>query len=114
MFWSCSRRSRLNSLAMLSKVCSTLGLSSASITASDTEFSGSSSSRLASPASSAASSPSPSGGLGLNGVVPAGASQAGDHGLAACLDALGDGDLALPREQHDRSHLAQIHAHRIV
>ena len=40
--------------------------------------------------------------------------QARDHGLAAGLDALGDGDLALAREQLDRAHLAQIHAHRIV
>ena len=40
--------------------------------------------------------------------------QARDHGLAAGLDALGDGDLALAREQLHRAHLAQIHAHRIV
>ncbi len=40
--------------------------------------------------------------------------QAGDHGLAAGLDALGDGDLALARQQLDRAHLAQIHAHGIV
>ena len=40
--------------------------------------------------------------------------QAGDHRLAAGLDALGDRDLALAREQLDRAHLAQIHAHRIV
>ena len=40
--------------------------------------------------------------------------QAGDHGLAAGLDALGDGDLALARQQLDRAHLAQIHADRIV
>ena len=53
---SCRRRSRLNSLAMLSKVSSTLGLSSASMAASDIEFSRSSSSISASPiaASSAA------------------------------------------------------------
>ena len=36
------------------------------------------------------------------------------HSLAACLDALGDGDLALAGEKLDRAHLAQIHAHRIV
>ena len=30
------------------------------------------------------------------------------------LDALGDLDLALAREQLDRAHLAQVHAHRIV
>ena len=40
--------------------------------------------------------------------------QAGDHRLAAGLDALGDGDLALAREKLDRAHLAQVHAHRIV
>ncbi len=40
--------------------------------------------------------------------------QAGDHRLAAGLDALGDGDLALARQQLDRAHLAQVHAHRIV
>ena len=38
----------------------------------------------------------------------------GDHRLAAGLDALGDGDLALAREQLHRAHLAQIHAHRVV
>ena len=37
-----------------------------------------------------------------------------DHGLAAGLDALGDRDLALAREQFHRAHLAQIHAHRVV
>ena len=37
-----------------------------------------------------------------------------DHRLAAGLDALGDGDFALAREQLDRAHLAQIHAHGIV
>ena len=40
--------------------------------------------------------------------------QPGDHRLAAGLDALGDGDFALARQQLDRAHLAQIHAHRIV
>ena len=39
---------------------------------------------------------------------------AADHLLAAGLDALGDGDLALAREQLDRAHLAQVHAHGIV
>jgi hypothetical protein len=38
----------------------------------------------------------------------------GLHRLAAGLDALGDGDLALAGEQLDRTHLAQIHAHGIV
>ncbi len=40
--------------------------------------------------------------------------EARDHRLAAGLDALGDGDLALARQQLHRAHLAQIHAHRIV
>ncbi len=40
--------------------------------------------------------------------------QPGDHRLAAGLDALGDGDLALAGEKLDRAHLAQIHAHGIV
>ena len=40
--------------------------------------------------------------------------QAGDHRLAAGFDALGDGDFALARQQFDRAHFAQIHAHRIV
>ena len=40
--------------------------------------------------------------------------QARDHRLAAGLDPLGDGDLALARQELDRAHLAQIHAHRIV
>ena len=39
---------------------------------------------------------------------------AADHHLAAGLDALGDRDLALARQQLDRPHLAQVHAHRIV
>src|SRR5262249_40222812 len=40
--------------------------------------------------------------------------QAGDHRFAASLDALGDGDLALARQQLHRAHFAQIHAHRII
>ena len=40
--------------------------------------------------------------------------QPGDHRFAAGLDALGDGDFALAREQFDRAHFAQIHSHRIV
>src|SRR5690606_10071665 len=40
--------------------------------------------------------------------------QARDHGLAAGLDALGDGDLALARQKFHRTHLAQIHAHGVV
>ena len=40
--------------------------------------------------------------------------QAGDHRLAAGLDTLGDGDLALAGEQLNRAHLTQIHAHRVV
>ncbi len=37
-----------------------------------------------------------------------------DHGLAAGLDALGDGDLALARKEFLRAHFAQIHAHGVV
>jgi hypothetical protein len=40
--------------------------------------------------------------------------EARDHRLAAGLDALGDRDFALARQQLDRAHLAQIHAHGIV
>ena len=40
--------------------------------------------------------------------------QAPDHDVAAGLDALGDGDLALAGEQFDRAHLAQVHADRVV
>src|SRR6266581_2444937 len=40
--------------------------------------------------------------------------QAGDHRFAAGLNTLGDGGLALAREQPDRAHLAQIQAHRVV
>ncbi len=43
-----------------------------------------------------------------------GFAEARDHGLAAGLDALGDGDFALARQQLDRAHLAEVHAHRIV
>jgi hypothetical protein len=38
----------------------------------------------------------------------------GNHGLAAGLDALGDGDFAFARQKLHRAHLAQVHAHRIV
>ncbi len=37
-----------------------------------------------------------------------------DHRFAAGLDALGDGDFAFARQKLDRTHFAQIHAHRIV
>src|ERR1700722_12646946 len=193
---SCRRRSRLNESAMLSKVSSTFGLSSASIAASDIEFSRSSSSRsLSAIAASSPASPSPAAAplplapAGLNGVAGGGArrrrhrlrrlrheaggagtrarrkrqaigpdggrhllgvgarigrfeiddvaqedfafvqfvapdddglegqrafAQACDHRLAAGLDALGDGDFALAREQLHRAHFAQIHADRIV
>ena len=37
-----------------------------------------------------------------------------DHHVAAGFDPLGDGDLALTRQQFDAAHLAQIHAHGIV
>ena len=40
--------------------------------------------------------------------------EARDHRLAAGLDALGDGDLALARQELDRAHLAQVHADGIV
>src|SRR5262245_3907645 len=40
--------------------------------------------------------------------------QARDHRLAAGLDALGDGGLAPAREQLERAHVAQVHAHGIV
>ncbi len=40
--------------------------------------------------------------------------QTRDHRLAAGLDALRDRDFAFARQQLDRAHLAQIHAHRIV
>ena len=40
--------------------------------------------------------------------------QPSDHRLAAGLNAFGDGDFALAREQLDRAHLAQIHAHGVV
>src|SRR6202023_2371810 len=39
---------------------------------------------------------------------------AADHHLAASLDALGDRDFALARQQLDGPHLAQIHANGIV
>src|SRR5215469_8706961 len=69
---------------MLSKVSTTLGLSSASMAASDSEFSISSSSK--SPSPGAVSPPSPSSplarsGAPLNGVAPAGA--AGGAGVCA-------------------------------
>src|SRR5215470_7035676 len=177
---------------MLSKVSTTLGLSSASMAASDSEFSISSSSKSPSPGAASPASPpppSPRSGAPLNGVAAedaaggagvcasteapprAGAPAAtigwplepvtgagmalasgtgigrfevddvaqedltlvklvapndddlereralaepGDHRLAAGLDALGDRDLALTREQLHRAHLAQIHAHWIV
>ncbi len=40
--------------------------------------------------------------------------QAADHRIAAGLDTLRDGDLALARQKLHRAHLAQIHPHRIV
>jgi hypothetical protein len=40
--------------------------------------------------------------------------QPANHRVAARLDAFGDGDLALARQQLDRAHLAQIHAHRVI
>ena len=38
----------------------------------------------------------------------------GDHGVAAGLDALGNGDFALAGQQLDCAHLAQVHAHRVI
>ena len=40
--------------------------------------------------------------------------QAGDHRVAASLDAFRDGDLALAAQQFDTAHFAQVHAHRII
>ena len=40
--------------------------------------------------------------------------QAPDHDVAAGLDPLGDGDLALAAEELDRAHFAQVHADRVV
>jgi hypothetical protein len=37
-----------------------------------------------------------------------------DHGFAAGLDPLGDGDLALTRKKFHRAHFAEIHAHGVV
>ena len=37
-----------------------------------------------------------------------------NHGLAAGLDALGEGDLALARKQFHRAHFVEVHAHRVV
>src|SRR5262249_22271571 len=37
-----------------------------------------------------------------------------DHGLAAGLDALGNGDLALARNEFHQGHFAQVHAYRVV
>ena len=40
--------------------------------------------------------------------------QPGDHRLAAGLDALGDGDLALAGEEFHRAHFPQVHADRVI
>ena len=40
--------------------------------------------------------------------------QPADHHVAAGLDALGDRNFALARQQLDAAHLAQVHAHRVV
>src|SRR5882762_4180266 len=37
-----------------------------------------------------------------------------EHEHLAALDAFGDGDFALARQQRDGAHLAQVHAHRVV
>ena len=39
--------------------------------------------------------------------------EGGAHLVEAFLDALGDADLALARQQLDRAHLAHVHAHRV-
>src|SRR6266540_2478157 len=67
---------------MLSKVSTTLGLSSASMAASESEFSISSSSKSPSPGAASLPSPSsplPRSGAPLNGVAPAGAAGGADH-----------------------------------
>ncbi len=40
--------------------------------------------------------------------------QTHDHHVASGFDPLGDGDFTFAAEQFDRTHFAQIHAHRIV
>ncbi len=40
--------------------------------------------------------------------------QAADHLVPAGLDALGDRDFAFTRQQFDRTHFAQVHAHRVI
>jgi hypothetical protein len=40
--------------------------------------------------------------------------QAEDHRVPAGFDPLGDGDLALAAQQLDRTHLAQVHPHRVI
>ena len=40
--------------------------------------------------------------------------EAADHRIATGLDAFGDSNLAFTRQEFDRTHLAQIHAHRII
>ena len=40
--------------------------------------------------------------------------QTGNHGFAASLNALGNGNLAFARQKFHRTHFAQIHPHRIV
>src|SRR6266436_2656426 len=171
---SCRRRSFLCSLAILSKVSTTFGFSSASMAASDIWFSNSSSSMSESADDSEVLSPSAAAagiaGAARNGVgggerLAVGAergceqrrvhvvlgvgtgvgrfqiddvakedlafvefvapdddglerqrafAQPCDHRLAAGLDAFGDRDFALARQQLDGAHLAQIHADRIV
>src|SRR6266567_8021347 len=83
MSCSCRRRSRLNSLAMVSKVSSTFGLSSASIAASDMEFSRSSSSRSDSGICASSPPSSPAAAAGLKGVA-AGGAEGGDTACSGC------------------------------
>src|SRR6516225_10124426 len=112
MSWSCRRRSRLYSLAMLSKVSTTLGLSSASIAASESEFSISSSSKSPSPGAVSPPSPCspplptlPRSGAPLNGVAPV-----GDAGVCASTGEPGTGWRAGRR--HDRLAVGADHRRR--
>src|SRR5436190_1146844 len=124
---SCRRRSFLYSEAILSKVSTTFGFSSASMAASDIWFSNSSSSMSPSAAASAGSfssaSASPAG-AARNGVGDGGAAGGATCAGADCtvaplpfaagLDAFRNRDFAFARQQFHRAHLAQIHADGIV
>src|SRR5665213_2804272 len=131
--------------ATLSKVSTTLGMSSASMAAKESDFSISSSSKsptpaapLATPSSPSAPSPVALVGAGIGRfkvddvaqkylplvelIAPDNDGLEGkwalaepsDHGLAASLDALGDGDLALAGKKFRRAHFAHVHADGVV